>query len=59
MFPSERLHDFAVEENGHLSFHFDTASTKLKGHRLPVTELRKATEDLLAATGNPAPGVKP
>jgi hypothetical protein len=59
VFPSERLHEFALEENGHFSFHFDTGSARLKGYPRPLAELRKATEDLLADTANPAPSVKP
>ena len=50
MFPSERLHEFALEEKAHFSFHFDTGSERLKGYRRPLAELRKATEDLLVIT---------
>jgi hypothetical protein len=50
MFPSERLHEFALEENGHFSFHFDTGSARLKGYRCPLAELRMATEGLLTGT---------
>jgi hypothetical protein len=50
MFPSERLHEFALEENGHFSFHFNTDSARLKDYRRPLAELRAAAEDLLVAT---------
>jgi hypothetical protein len=51
MFPSERLSEFALESNGHFSFHFDPGSAtggRPKGYRRPLAELRTATEDLLA-----------
>jgi hypothetical protein len=50
MFPSERLHEFALDENGHFSFHFDLGSARLKSYRRPLAELRAAAEDLLVAT---------
>ena len=50
MFPSERLHEFAWEENGHMSFHFDSRWARLNGYRRPLAELRAAAEDLLVAT---------
>ena len=59
MFPSEELPKFALDENGHYSFHFDTGSAKLKSYRRPLAELRTAVEELLAEAADPAPGVKP
>jgi hypothetical protein len=59
VFPSERLHEFASEENGHFSFHFDTGWARLKGYRRPLAELRTVIEDLLAEAANPASSVKP
>jgi hypothetical protein len=50
MFPSEKLHEFAREESGHFSFHFDPGSERLKGYRRPLAELLTAVEDLLVAT---------
>jgi hypothetical protein len=50
MFPSERLHEFAVEDNGRFTFHFDPGSARLKSYRRPLAELRAAAEDLLVAT---------
>jgi hypothetical protein len=53
MFPSERLVEFAEEQNGHFSFQFRPGSVtrgRLKSYRRPLAELRPATEDLLAAT---------
>jgi hypothetical protein len=50
LFPSERLHEFALEENGHFTFHFDPGSARLKSYRRPLAELRAAAEDLLVAT---------
>jgi hypothetical protein len=50
MFPSERLLDFARKEKGHFKFEFRPGSTSpgpLKRYRLPLAELRSATEDLL------------
>jgi hypothetical protein len=50
MFPSERLLDFAREEKGHFKFEFRPGSTSagpLEKYRLPLAELRTATEDLL------------
>jgi hypothetical protein len=49
MFPSERLHEFAVEEEGHFRFHFNPGSARLKSYRHPLAELLAATEDLLVA----------
>jgi hypothetical protein len=50
MFPSERLHELAWEENGYMSFHFDNRWARLSGYRRPLAELRAAAEDLLVAT---------
>jgi hypothetical protein len=50
IFPSERLHEFALEESGHFSFHFDPGSERLERYRRPLAELRAAAEDLLVAT---------
>jgi len=50
MFPSERLREFALEENGHFSFHFDPDSARLRSYRRPLSELRAAAEELLVAT---------
>ncbi len=50
MFPSERLHEFALEDNGHFTFHFDPGSARLKSYRRPLAELLAAAEDLLVAT---------
>jgi hypothetical protein len=50
MFPSERLHEFAIAENGLFSFHFNPGSARLRAYRCPLAELRAAAEDLLAAT---------
>jgi len=50
IFPSERLHELAWEENGHLSFHFDSRWARVNGYRRPLADLRAAVEDLLVAT---------
>ncbi len=49
MFASETLHEFALNENGHFTFHFDPLSAKLKGYRRRLSDLLRVTEDLLAA----------
>lgn len=50
VFPSERLHQFASEDNGHFTFHFDPGSARLRSYRRPLAEVRAAVEDLLVAT---------
>jgi hypothetical protein len=50
MFPSENLHEFALEEEGAFRFNFNPGSARLKRYRLPLAELRAAAEDLLTAT---------
>jgi hypothetical protein len=50
MFPSERLHEFALEDNGHFTFHFDPGLARLRSYRRPLAELLAAAEDLLVAT---------
>jgi hypothetical protein len=50
MFPSERLREFASEENGRFLFYFDPGSAQLTRYRRPLAELRSAVEDLLVAT---------
>jgi len=50
MFPSERLVEFAEEQNGHYIFQFRPGSVtrgRLKGYRRHLGELRTMTEDLL------------
>jgi hypothetical protein len=50
VFPSEKLHEFALERSGHFEFHFDLGSKKLQGYRRPLAELRAVAEDLLVGT---------
>jgi hypothetical protein len=53
VFPSERLLDFAQEKEGHFAFEFSPGSKskgKLDSYRRALTELRAATEELLAVT---------
>jgi hypothetical protein len=53
MFPSEKLVEFAREENRHFTFEFRpeyATGGPLKRYRRPLAELRAAAEDLVVAT---------
>jgi hypothetical protein len=57
MFPSERLVEFAQDDNRHFSFNFSAG--RLKSYRRPLAELLAATEELLAKAANPPTWVRP